>query len=340
MIVLSVPHGWSGVEYHRLIVPFKNIPNTQMTPSLEGVKSFVYEQQGITQVWFNRNIAHKTYNPEPVFREAKRAGVKLVIDIDDYWNVPFGHVLKEHWSAANVERLYADQIIASDYVVVTHKKLADTIMKELKVSARKIFIAPNAIDPNVEQYNQEFEYNHTNLFWQGSITHQHDLKMVAAAINGIQHDFKLTIAGYDERSKDKWDEIIRMFNVPVNLINATTADKYMNGYDGAGICFIPLENNKFNSHKSNLKLLEAGWAKKPVIVAGIHPYLPLAKNNYNCMLAYVDWSWREGLQYLLDNPSFAENMRHQLHDDVKENYLLPKVNEVRLQLIEHIDKKG
>lgn len=338
MIVLSVPHGWSGVEYHRLIIPFKNIPNVQLTPSLEEAKSYTYKDNNITQVWFNRNIAHKTYDPAPVFNEARRAGIKLVIDIDDYWNVPFGHVLKNHWSQANVERLYADQIISADWVVVTHQLLADSIIKELKVPARKIVIAPNAIDPTEPQYAQDFAYNHKNLFWQGSVTHRHDLKQVAGIMPLL--NTSVTLAGYDERSKGEWDIISALFGCEIKWINATTSDKYMNGYNGAGICFIPLENNKFNRHKSNLKMLEAGWAKKPVIVSGIHPYTPLAEDNINCLTAYNQRTWFEGLDYMLKNPSFCDDIRHKLHEDIKENYLIDKINKTRLELIEYIDSKG
>ena len=57
----------------------------------------------------------------------------------------------------------------------------------------------------------------------------------------------------------------------------------MKFYQNKGICLIPLESNKFTACKSNLKMLEAGWAKKPVIVSGVHPYNKLGKDNKNCL---------------------------------------------------------
>lgn len=339
MNLVLVPKAWGGVEYHRLIIPFKNIPDTQITPSFEDVTEKDLKDHNITQVWFNRNLSEK-YDPLPIVAKLKRSGVKMVIDIDDYWNVPFGHVLNKVWKESNLARLYSDQIQIADYVCVTHQKLADTIIRELGVSPKKIIIAPNAIDPNEDQYTKRYIYNLENLFWQGSITHFHDLKQLSQTINNLELDFTFTIAGYNKLSNEAWDKQFELFKIGTRLrkIEAKPTYEYMSVYEGMGICLIPLENNKFNTHKSNLKMLEAGWAEKPVIVSGIHPYNTLAKDKVNCLTAYTPKAWDNAIRTLLSNPNQANDIRHRLNEDIKAAYTIDKVNNVRIDLINHLNK--
>ena len=339
MNLVLVPKAWGGVEYHRLIVPFKNIPDTNITPSLEDVNEADLINHNITQVWFNRNLSEK-YDPLPIITKLKRSGVKMVIDIDDYWQVPTSHVMSETWKRSNIARLYSDQIIFSDYVCVTHKQLADTIIKELGVSYKKIIIAPNAIDPSEEQYTKRYIYNLENIFWQGSITHFHDLKQLTQAINSLNLDFTFTIAGYNQLSSEEWEKKFELFKIGTRLrkIEAKKTYEYMDIYEGMGLCVVPLLNNKFNRHKSNLKMIEAGWAEKPVVVSNIHPYTTLAVDKVNCLVADTPKDWENAIRTLLSNPNQANDIRHRLNEDIKARYTIDKVNGVRIDLINHLNK--
>lgn len=49
--------------------------------------------------------------------------------------------------------------------------------------------------------------------------------------------------------------------------------EYMNFYNDADCSIVPLRATKFNSMKSNLKLLEAASKKIPVIGSNVEPYL-------------------------------------------------------------------
>ena len=337
MNLIICPKSWGGVEYHRLIIPFKNIEDTKIASTLEGISAAEMKNNNISQVWYNRNICQKN-NPLPILIEIRKSGAKIVIDIDDYWDVPYGHVLKSSWKEANIKNLYAHQIQFADYIVVTNQQLADTIVKELKVNPKKIIIAPNAIDPNENQYNQKFKYKLNELFWQGSVTHHHDLKQIAPIVSDLQN-INFHMAGYDMRADQEWTKTEAMFKLGNRFkrIISTPCDSYMNGYIGKGLCLIPLENTKFNKHKSNLKLIESGWAKKPVIVSGIHPYLPLAKDGVNCVTAYSAKSWMKAIMSILNEPNFADDIRFQLYDDIKANYLIHHANKARIDLINYIN---
>lgn len=379
-ILVSLPK-WngqvSGVEYHRCFIPFKNIPNVIFTDNIEAVSKEFLKDNDIGIVWFNRNIAPLTLNPDLIYRTLKQMGIKIVCDLDDNWNVGFGHVLYDPMIKMNLKNSNVSQIKAADYVCVTHEHLANLVQKELKVHKHRIIIAPNGIDPNEPQYQQDFSYKLENIFWQGSVTHHHDLKLISGAVNEL--DKKIFIAGYDptshkditdyskidlspdghlfddkpwvymlteyeraghvpERLKTKifhWEETGKMFNRK-QWIHVSQITEYMNFYQNKGICLIPLEKNKFTVCKSNLKMLEAGWSFKPVIASGIHPYTTIGKDGVNCEFAGNKDSWKESIEYLLENPNYADDLRFKLHEDVKEKYLIDKVNESRIELINKI----
>lgn len=332
----------SAVEYHRLYIPFKNIPDVIFCDNIEAITAEYIKDNNITQVWFNRNIAPTTLDPNPLFHLFRRLGVKIICDLDDYWNVGFGHVLYDYMRLSNLTKSSISQIKSSDYVCVTHDYLRNIIIKELNISPHRIIIAPNAIDPLEKQYKQDFEYNIDRLFWQGSVTHHHDLKQMSQALNEME--VKLFIAGYDPSSqiKDKQGKIIYNWDVTGNLFNKKQwipfmdVENYMTAYDGKGICLIPLEKTKFTQCKSNLKMLEAGWTKKPVIATGIHPYTSIGVDGDNCLFAFTTKAWKMSIKKLLENPNFADDIRFNLHDDVCDNYLIDRVNQTRIDLINKI----
>jgi glycosyltransferase involved in cell wall biosynthesis len=378
-ILVSTPK-WngvvSGVEYHRCLIPFKNIPNVIFTDNIEEVPPQFLKDNNIGIVWFNRNISPVNLNPDRMYKALRYMKIKIVIDIDDSWNIPFGHILYKPTVLQKRRQSAISQIQAADYVCVTHQQLKDNVVNELKVDKRKVIIAPNGIDPTELQYAQDFNYKLDNIFWQGSVTHHHDLKLISESVNELNK--KIFIAGYNPEShysttnyedinlepdghyfddkkwiyelplqerweywEDKglkiyhWEEIGNMFNRK-QWIHELPSTEYMNSYQNKGLTLIPLESSKFTACKSNLKLLESGWAKKPVIVSHTKPYLPLAKDGNNCETANTKSDWIDSIKYILENPNYADDLRFQLHEDIKENYLIDKVNQSRIELIEKI----
>lgn len=331
------------MEYHRLYIPFKNLDNVIFCEDIEAVKAKFIKDNNIGVVWFNRNISPKNLNPTPVFTEIKRGGAKIVCDIDDYWNVGFGHVLYDISIRWNLKNSNVSQIKGSDFVTVTHELLRTRVVKELGIAKHKVIIAPNAIDPSEPQYNQSFEYNLENLFWQGSVTHHNDLKQMAGAVNDLER--KIYIAGRDPKAyvtDPKTKEKVMVWQATGDLfkkkqwIDYVPTTEYMKFYRNKGVCLIPLERSKFTECKSNLKMLEAGWAMKPVVASGVHPYTTIGRDRRNCLFAYTRQAWREAIKYMLENKSFADDVRYQLNEDVKRDYLINKANEARINLISKI----
>ena len=58
------------------------------------------------------------------------------------------------------------------------------------------------------------------------------------------------------------------------LDNVGGAGQYYQQYNHVDILLAPLIENHFNSVKSNLKFVEAGFAKIPIIATNFGPYSP------------------------------------------------------------------
>ena len=327
MIILVVPKQDEGTYYHRLLVPFKNIPDVKMvqilsTEQAEEIDSDVATD--ITQIWFKGNLANNLDN-NSIFKLARKSGVKVVMDMDDYWIPPAtARYTKELWKAG-IPQMLIDQMRKADHITCTHSLLADSIHK-MGIPFAKITILPNQIDPTEEQYDRKWDYINEKIFWQGSVSHKFDLKMTKEAVKG--KDF--TIAGFQHIPE--WEDIHKLMGEP-NVIYSAPVSEYMAAYHKMGITLVPLQNNVFNRHKSNLKLLEAGFAKKAVVVSGVHPYLPLAKDKVNCLVAT---DWKTEINYLLDNPNFADDIRFKLHEEIRENHLVN--TKTRCDLISYLQQ--
>ena len=326
---------FGGVEYHRLIAPFNQmgVDGFDVTHSdhIEGVEA--KDLRGFDVCVFSRNISPRC-DPLPVFAELKAAGVKIVVDIDDYWYLDKDHVLTELYQKTNMSRCIIDQIKHADMVWTTHKPLARKIKQE--TSKKKVIAIPNGIDPeNQLQFKLDHnthDYNH--LFYQGSVTHYNDLKLMSKAVN--DSNAKITLAGYTDI--DEWNKCKALFK-NVDTIPNKHAYEYATGYYDKGIALVPLRDTTFNRMKSELKMIEAGWFSKAVIVSDVYPYTRLAMHEKNCLK--VDSDWGTPIKRMLESRQLQDDLRGVLHENVKNRYMIKDLNKIRIEsLIDLCSKKN
>lgn len=128
---------------------------------------------------------------------------------------------------------------------------------------------------------------------------------------------------------------------------------YCTHYNDIDVLLVPLDDNKFNSFKSELKLIEAGMMNKAAVVSNFGPY-QIGTTNYfekggninpegNCVLidkvkAHKDWA--KTIEKLVKNPEHIETLRTNLHNSVKDKYDLRNVTHDRAQWYKDIVKRG
>jgi len=126
----------------------------------------------------------------------------------------------------------------------------------------------------------------------------------------------------------------RVFTKPVN--------KYAEGYNLFDISIAPLRDNDFNNAKSELKMVEAGAFKMPIIVSNTVPYQIIGRNNENCLMIDEKKSktgWRKALTKLLKNEDMRVNLGNQLYEDIKKYNNLEITTQKRAEIYESIIKE-
>lgn len=161
----------------------------------------------------------------------KKRGVKILVDIDDYWKLSVGHYYYENWKAHEVTERCRMSMYLSDAVITTNARLAEKI-RPLNAN---VHVVPNALPYGFGQF---------------------DMK---------QADWTGTVRFVGGKSHDKDIRLIPGYAIPARL----PVSSYMQHYEGVNITLAPLIDNEFNSFKSNLKILEAGAAYAACIASDV-----------------------------------------------------------------------
>ena len=125
---------------------------------------------------------------------------------------------------------------------------------------------------------------------------------------------------------------------PYRRLPSKSAEEYATMYNDIDISLVPLINNNFNSFKSQIKIIEAGWFKKAVIVSNVMPYT-LDCNNRNSILVSPSkrgYGWGTAMKSLILNPNKREDLAEELHEHVTANYNMDVVNKVRHDLYQRL----
>ena len=269
MRILAVTSKFSGVGYHRIMMPLVNMQ-----------KDYCMITDTINELVFDNNYDIVIFNRFLTSTDAKllvkmklKYNFKLIVDNDDYWILPPSHVLHERYKESNISEIITEYLRVADLCTCTHERLADEIYKY----NTNVEILPNALPYGKEQFQDDkIDSDIVRLFWSGSGTHAPDMDILRNPIKKINFPIKTVIAGYNLGEKHIWDRMIGVFTNGLKL-NPTIYDyagvtKYMGAYADSDISVIPLVDNKFNAMKSNLKVLETASKRNPAIVSNVHPY--------------------------------------------------------------------
>lgn len=178
-------------------------------------------------------------------------------------------------------------------------------------------------DPRRNTWTQ-FESIFTNN-WRWIKNHEYSAWLNTYTDNGRMN------YGYNENFKDEFYQ--RRWTKPIF--------NYGTMYNDADIALSPLKSNvKFNQVKSQLKIIEAGIHKCPVIASNYGPYTIDVIDGKNGFLIDENDSgkWYEKMKFFVENPNAVIDMGSSLNELVLEKYTLEKINKKRIDLIKTIVK--
>jgi hypothetical protein len=273
MRILALTSKSSGVGYHRIMMPIVHLEK-EYAFITDTISEEVLEK-GYDILLINRFLSNITLNQILEWRTKYK--FKLVVDNDDYWHLEPSHQLYDRYKLNNIPEHIINYLREADLCTCTHSRLAEEIYQYNK----NVVVLPNALPYGMEQFNDEkTDSKLVRLFWSGSGTHLNDLQILKNIMGKCMNlPVSSVIAGYNEQEKAIWDRMISCFTYGLKLnpvlYKYSDVVNYMNAYKDSDIGLVPLVNSKFNSMKSNLKVLEIASKKNPAIVSHVNPYLDL-----------------------------------------------------------------
>ena len=336
---------------------FKQYPeDNYRVPMDEWVKRF-------DLVHFCRAI--DVYGDTEITDRLKRLGIPFGLDLDDYWHLPPSHILYKDYLQNKKPEAIIQAIKDANFVTCTTPILA----KAISLYNKNVHILPNAIDHELSAWQPDYSTKQRMRFgfYQGT-THEAGFKLIAKSIHKVMYHAKLkdkaqiVLAGFDAKFKEpsmsvryerlitndldilKGDELYQAYlmmcikdhnedyvNHPYFRVWHTDVAIFPYTYHFCDVSLITLIQDKFNSCKSELKLIEAGMKGKGAIVSNVEPYTLLAnrKNSYLCNSGN---DFFDKIKRAIENPVEVADKAEQLREDVLKRHTLKVVTPKRKQL--------
>lgn len=243
----------------------------------------------------------------------QKIGLKVVVDVDDYWRVDRFHELydyfKEHDRAAAITGI----IKKADGVTTSTELLAERIKK----FNSNVIVLPNSLME--DDYIRQKDPKSVLMAWIGGNNHTADMFI----IQHLQKAHKIPVyipEMYRQVFKDRF-----LYYAPQQIPN------YLGLYNEYDIILAPLRNNKFNQYKSPLKLVEAGMFKKPIIVSDVAPFSQYLKHKENCLVVRKKTEWAKWSKLLLNDPDLRKHLGENLFKDMVKHFNISEINKKRMK---------
>lgn len=130
----------------------------------------------------------------------KGYGLTTIMDLDDYWMAGPEHPMYKVIKQQELDVKIKNNLKRVDYVTTTTPIFAE----EIKKLNKNVFVLPNTINPNEEQFISKPEKSDKLRFgWLGGSSHEHDLNIIYSSVSQYleQHsdDSQFVLCGFDTR---------------------------------------------------------------------------------------------------------------------------------------------
>lgn len=330
-------------------------------------------------------------NSVSLIEKLKSSNIKVVLDIDDYWDLGKKHPYGILARAEKMGEKIIENLKVADYVTTTTEYFAN----EIKKINKNVFVIPNAIDSTSKKYTiKDVESKRVRIGWLGGSAHLADIELLKPMFDSINQKYadevQTVLCGFDSRgvitevhpetgerknreikieetsyykyekimtndfkhisdkayvnflAKYKNEEYPNAADMPYRRVWTKPFSTYTTNYNLMDITLAPLidTDGKFNLCKSELKVIESGFFKKPIIASDAAPYNKIIKHGVNGFLvkpnSKKDWAYYA--KQLIADKELREKMGQALYDSVKDKYELSNVTKERANIYKQILK--
>src|ERR1700722_6133747 len=293
-------------------------------------------------VSFNRT---SPINDHTLLTHKNKYGWKLIVDLDDYFDLPHGHAIEKFWKMNKMDEKLKYHLSIADAVTTRTPRLAE----RLKGVNPNIFVIPNAVpfetSPSITetfqyQYTQKDSTN-TRFGYVGGSTHLPDIKHIAPVFEKMNRNWHFTLCGYNNKTDtlNTWDFMERIasfnhHNPNYTRMNTKPIGEFMKCYDEIDVALVPLVPNSWSACKSSLKCYEAGVKMVAAIVQDCAPYTDDVPKDV-VTFCNKNYEWIDAIKKH-KNLSYAKEQGEKLYEWVKENRNLKKVTQLRKEIYDQI----
>ena len=359
-----IPHACLQDNYDVKVTEVNNGQQKDTSEYIHGIDKMTDEQLKEFQIVHFLRLVSPTDRTLPILERCRKLGLKIVFDIDDHWELPKYHSQYQNYKTQRIGDKTIEALKFADLVTTTTNHFAS----KLREFNKNVEVLQNAIDPRQEQY-QSFKTQspRTRFGWVGGVYHANDLLLLKESIKKIYHkyynDIQICLGGfnpnehyqiYENILTDHWS----VFNSdkeyltylkkltpegdhvsidkPYRRLWGTDVSNFAYIYNYIDVCYVPLQPSLFSSCKSELKVIEAGFMKKAVIVSNVTPYKEVVDSSNALLVTTNDWYTQT--RKVMENKELIEDLGEALHDRVKDEYHIKTPTEKRYQLYKNLCK--
>ena len=324
-IFVAIPDQYAGCGFYRQYQPHNRLAKTHkdvnvlLGAGLKNEKDEYMPDDAIADIDILQ--MHKQYVDIKLVEKCKSIGVITIVDFDDWWHVDTEHLFYRKYIKEDIANKLINLIRTADWITCTTDRLAEEIAK----INRNVIVLPNAMDMNYDGCKiDRVEEKETILGYLGGHCHGKDVQQLHGLNNMLSRfdNYKIRLMGVDGSTVyQKYADILsdggKLAGKSFDWVNQANIWSYPQLYNLLDISLVPLVDNRFNGFKSELKLIEAGFFRKAVIVDNVHPYKPLLKHKVNAMVVNKRQDWYRNAKYLLENPQAVKDLGDALFETVQ-----------------------
>ena len=344
-IFVAIPDQYAGCGFYRQYQPHNRLAKTHsdvnvlLGAGLKNEKDEFMPDDAIRDIDILQ--MHKGYFDPVLLDKCKSMGVVTIVDFDDWWHVDTEHLFYKKYLTNGIAEKLINLMRDADWVTCTTEKLAEEIAKINK----NVIVLPNAMDMNYDGCKIDRKEEKETVFgYLGGHCHGKDVQQLHGLNNMLSNftGYKIRLLGVDgSKVYQKYADILsdngKLAGKTFDWVHQANIWSYPQLYNLLDISLVPLVENKFNGFKSELKLIEAGFFRKAVIVDNVYPYKPLLKHKVNAMVVNKRQDWFKNAKYLLENPQAVKDLGDALFETVQP-YHIDVVTEKRYKFYRDVLK--
>jgi len=300
-----------GVNIHRLLTPYSHLQPHHEVIMTNGVLTADYDI-----VVFNRLPNQCLTDVEKL----KAKGVKIVVDLDDWIELPRYHYGYSKNSVKQVAPILDSLNLADVITTSTY-----TLQKQLKKLGYNSEVLPNFI-----QHNLKNEPTEHAIGWVGGAGHVNNLFTMSKPLQA-EYKAKRILGGYTkDEIQSEWYLKILSGNGKYDIgVRKPTSTNYMELYRDITIGLLPSFNDTFTLCKSDLRALEyASMGIVGVTNGGCYERTKAIKVN--------DKTFEKTVKRLINFKDYYSDMQALQVEWFIERNDIKKITQKRLQIIESL----